>query len=108
MLDISLDRDPESNYALNNRGNVLMDLDRLDEALICFDKILQRAPLYVLAHYNRACVFSRLGKMQETLDELEFVSNQDVRLLEDAITDPDFEWLHNNPFFQKIAGLTKA
>ena len=85
-----------------------MDLGRLEEALACFDIILQRAPSYALAHYNRACVFSRQGKMQESIDELEAVSNQDVRLLQDAFTDPDFEWLINNPSFQKLARLKKA
>ena len=108
MLDISLARDPESNYSLNNKGNVLMDLNRLEEALVCFDTILQRAPEYTLAHYNRACVFSRQGKEQETLDELEFVLTQDERLLQDALTDPDFAWLINNPFFLKLASLNKA
>ena len=85
-----------------------MDLGRLEEALACFDIILQRAPSYALAHYNRACVFSRQGKMQETLDELDFVLNQDARLLQDAFADPDFKWLTNNPFFQKLAGLNKT
>jgi tetratricopeptide (TPR) repeat protein len=108
MLEISLNRDPESNYALNNKGNILMDLNRIDEALICFDTILQRAPAYTLAHYNRACVFSRQGKEQATLDELEFVLNHDKRLFQGAFTDPDFKWLINNPFFLKLTGLNKA
>ena len=46
--------------------------------------------------------------MQESIDELEAVSNQDVRLLQDAFTDPDFEWLTNNPSFQRLARLKKA
>ena len=107
-LEVSLRRDPSSLYTLNNKGNVLMDLGQLDEALACFDAILQQAIHYPLAHYNRACVFARQKKVQETLNELDIVSRQDVRLLEDARKDPDFEWLHNNPSFQKLISPKKA
>lgn len=107
-LEISLKRDPDSLYTLNNKGNVLMDLGQLEEALVCFDAILQQKVRYPLAHYNRACVFARQRKVQETLNELDIVSRQDVRLLEDARKDPDFEWLHNNPSFQKLISQKKA
>ena len=85
-----------------------MDLGQLDEALVCFDAILQQSVRYPLAHYNRACVFARQGKVHETLNELDIASRQDVRLLEDARKDPDFEWLHSNPSFQKLINPKKA
>ena len=52
--------------------------------------------------------FARQGKVRETLRELDVASRQDVRLLEDARKDPDFEWLHNNPSFQKLINQKKA
>jgi tetratricopeptide (TPR) repeat protein len=107
-LDESLRRDPESIYTLNNKGNVLMDLDRLDEALSCFDAIIERTAAYPLAYYNRACVFARRGKVQEAVRELAKASAQEAQFLADALQDPDFEGIRDKASFMRLLNRRKA
>lgn len=107
-LEESLRLDPDSIYTLNNKGNVLMDLGRLDEALACFDEILGQTTRYPLAHYNRACVLARLGKVRETVRELSLAAAEDDRFLDDALEDPDFEKIRRTPSFRRLLDSKKA
>jgi tetratricopeptide (TPR) repeat protein len=85
-----------------------MDLGRLDEALACFDAILERTSRYPLAHYNRACVLARLGKVGETVKELSLAAAEDRQFLEDALDDPDFERIRQTTAFRRLFGGKKA
>ncbi|MEJ2199801.1 MAG: tetratricopeptide repeat protein [Desulfuromonadaceae bacterium] len=94
--------DPTSVYALNNKGNILIDLGRLDEALQCFDQILDRTDSYPLAHYNRACVFALRGKVREAVQSLGRAAAQDVNFIKDALRDPDFDRVRSSRTFLKL------
>ena len=92
----------------DNKGNVLIDLDRLEEALACFDAILRRTDRYPLAHYNRACVFARQGRVREAVRELAAASAQDEGYLEDARHDPDFDRIREAATFARLVGDKRA
>jgi tetratricopeptide (TPR) repeat protein len=81
---------------------VLIDLGQLEEALACFDAILERTTRYPLAHYNRACVFARLGKVREAVKALSCASAQEMQFLEDALHDPDFDGIRHSRSFKRL------
>jgi tetratricopeptide (TPR) repeat protein len=101
-LEESLARDPDSIHSLNNKGSVLMDLGRLDEALGCFEAILERTDIYPLAHYNRACIYALQGKIADAVRALSQASRLEPHFLQDAAEDPDFEGIRHRPSFQKL------
>jgi predicted Zn-dependent protease len=101
-LEESFRRDPDSIYTLNNKGNILIDLGRYDEALTCFDAILQRTDLYPLAHYNRACALAKKGKVQDAVRALTLASAQDAQFLKDASEDADFDPIRHAPSFIRL------
>jgi len=53
--------------AYNNRGNALLDLKRLDEALINYNKAVALEPGYAEAHSNRANALKDLKRFDEAL-----------------------------------------
>ncbi len=101
-LEESLHLDPDSIHTLNNKGSVLMDLGRLDEAMGCFDAILERTDVYPLAHYNRACIFALKGKTADAVRALSAASRIEPHFLRDAAYDPDFDQIRRKPSFQKL------
>lgn len=101
-LEESLARDPDSIHTLNNKGSVLMDLGRFDEALGCFEAILERTDVYPLAHYNRACIYALQGKIADAVRALSQASRLEPHFLQDAAEDPDFEGIRHRPSFQKL------
>ena len=96
-IEESLKRDPDSDYALNNKGNLLLDLSRVDEALLCFETIIARNDQYALAHYNRACVYALRGDATEAARSLALAIELDPRFIEEARNDADFEAVRSAP-----------
>jgi tetratricopeptide (TPR) repeat protein len=101
-LEESLRIDPDSIHTLNNKGSVLMDLGRLDEAMTCFDAILERTDVYPLAHYNRACIFARKGRTADAVRALSKASRLEPHFLSDAQVDADFDPIREKPSFKKL------
>ena len=58
---------PDHALAHNNRGNALVDLQRLDEALASFDRAIALAPKFAQAHYNRGNAMRDLDRPEEAL-----------------------------------------
>ena len=67
-----------------------------------------RTSRYPLAHYNRACVLARMGKVQEAVRALTQASAQESHFLEDAREDPDFDRIRNRPSFTRLLDEKKA
>jgi tetratricopeptide (TPR) repeat protein len=59
--------DPNSAYAWLNKGAVLADMKRLQEALECFDRSLNIAPRYETALSNKGVVLGQLDQHHEAL-----------------------------------------
>jgi len=51
--------------AYNNRGTVLQELKRLDEALTSYDKAIHLNADYAEAYYNRGIVLKKLKRLDE-------------------------------------------
>jgi tetratricopeptide (TPR) repeat protein len=54
--------------AWNNRGNALFDLDRLDEALVSYERALALRPMLAAAHLGRGNVLHKMMRSKEALD----------------------------------------
>lgn len=93
LLDLALAANPKAAPVYLNRGNVLQKLQRLDEALGCYDKALALMPNFPEALSNRGVVLKKLGRLDEALacydkalvlrpDYAEALSNRGVALKE--------------------------
>ena len=58
---------PNSAELLNNRGAILQQLGRYDEALASYDKAIVLKPGYASAHHNRASTLKKLNRYDEAL-----------------------------------------
>ncbi|RMF45056.1 MAG: tetratricopeptide repeat protein, partial [Deltaproteobacteria bacterium] len=94
--------DPEFGMARNNRGNLLLKLGRLDEALACFDALLAESSDLAIAHYNRACVMARKRQVREAVRSLEQAIAREPGFLRDALNDPDFDAIRQRPTFKAL------
>jgi tetratricopeptide (TPR) repeat protein len=78
--------DPNYTEALNNRGVVLKELRRFDEALVDFDKAVSLDSKYADALNNRGITYRELGRFDEAIKDL----NKAISLK------ADFEKAYNN------------
>lgn len=63
---------PQDISALNDVGNRLLDLGRIDEALACYDKAIQLDGSAAVAHFNRGFALLLAGRLVEGFQELEW------------------------------------
>jgi tetratricopeptide (TPR) repeat protein len=66
--DRLLERNPEDEVALANKGHAFFHLDRFSEALACIDKALEIDQQDAVAWSVRALILSELGKLDEVLE----------------------------------------
>lgn len=62
-----LSRHPNEPYSLNNLGHLLLQRDRVDEALKLFKLALAADPTYALAYNNLGNAYLKLGQVDEAL-----------------------------------------
>ncbi len=84
ILRFSLKKSPQQTSALLNLGNALQDLNRVEEAIICFDQVLALNPEDAGAYYNRGNAYSVIGNNEVALQDY----IQTLRL------EPDFFFSH--------------
>ena len=65
--DSVLTINPDQTEALTDRGAVLAELDRFDEALETLDRALRLAPHVIATHVNRGNALLKLTRMDEAL-----------------------------------------
>ena len=58
---------PDCAVTHNNRGAVLLQLQRYDEAMASFDQAIKLKPDYANAHYNRGCTLRQLNQRDAAL-----------------------------------------
>jgi protein O-mannosyl-transferase len=56
-------------YAYNNRGDLLMNENRFEEALADFNKATELKPDYAQAWYNRGNLYAKVGKPDEAVND---------------------------------------
>ena len=99
--EIALKYMPDQLASLNNYANILMDLGRDDEAETYLRRAIANYPEQAKPYYNLACLFSIEGRIQEALENLKkaFQRSDSLRLRHEALNDPDFASIRDNPGF---------
>jgi predicted O-linked N-acetylglucosamine transferase (SPINDLY family) len=67
LLGQSLEIIPNQPAALNVLGMALQDLNRIDQALVSYDRAVALKPDFIEAHYNRGNVLQLLNRLEEAL-----------------------------------------
>ena len=67
LIDKVISLTPKNAIAYSNRGNILKELYRLDEALISLDKAIELQPDYAEAYNNKGNVLQDLHRYEEAL-----------------------------------------
>lgn len=66
-VDLALEVRPQNGIAYSNRGNILTQLGRHQEALSCYEKAIALEPGYAEVYSNKANTLQDLGRYQEAL-----------------------------------------
>jgi predicted O-linked N-acetylglucosamine transferase (SPINDLY family) len=67
FIDLSIASNPENGISYSNRGNVLAQLGRHEEALTCYEKAIALLPNYAEAYSNQGNTLYALGRHDEAL-----------------------------------------
>lgn len=76
LVDQAITLRPDYADAYNNRGNILQALDRVEEALISYNKSLALNSKSAFAHNNRGNALRKLGRLSDSL----FAYQEAIRL----------------------------
>ncbi|MEH1780631.1 MAG: tetratricopeptide repeat protein [Nostoc sp.] len=85
-----------------NRGIVLSDLGKLEEAIASFDQTLKIKPDYHEAWYNKACCYGLLGNVNLAIENLQQAINLNPKCREMAKTETDFDNIREYRQFQNL------
>ncbi|QWD81746.1 tetratricopeptide repeat protein [Polynucleobacter sp. MWH-S4W17] len=67
LIDESIELSPTNGVAYSNRGNILKELFRHEEAIIALDKAISLAPDYAEAYNNKGNALQELHRYEEAL-----------------------------------------
>ncbi len=67
IYELVLARAPDSAEVHNNRGALLQQMHRYDEALACYGRAIKLKPGYANAHYNQGTVLKRMNRYRDAL-----------------------------------------
>ena len=104
ICEDALKIDPDDVVVIAQKGVAYCRLQKLDEAVNCFDLALQKDPEFVHAIYNKATVMMLQNDVADALSLLEQSINIDSRFRMIAKNDEDFFYLKNNPEFMMLVG----
>ncbi len=91
------------------KGRIYFDRQEYDLAIAAFDRCIQLKYSEAHAHYNKACCYALLGKLDLAIQSLTEVLNcGDRSLLAEAENDPDLERLKNLDAFQDLLSKAKS
>src|SRR5262249_53237727 len=76
LWNYTIQQNPNSFFAYNNRGNVYNAQGRYDLAIVDYTKALALNPRYAIGYNNRGVLFDAIGQDDRALDDF----NQVVRL----------------------------
>ncbi|HJW29106.1 MAG TPA: tetratricopeptide repeat protein [Saprospiraceae bacterium] len=82
----SIQKSPDKARPYNNRGDALVDQNKLEEAFSDFNKAIELHPKYSMAYYNRGNVFEKQKKYDQAIADY----NAAIRYR------PDFDKAFNN------------
>jgi tetratricopeptide (TPR) repeat protein len=92
---------PDDRRALGHKGLVLMELGRYDEAILCFNAVLDQGENPDIA-YRRACIYARQGLVRKAVQSLGQAAAHDPAKLLAAQTDAAFDAVRETPSFRRL------
>jgi tetratricopeptide (TPR) repeat protein len=104
----AIEIDPNDYIAYNNLGNLLAkDESRFIDAELAYNKAIEINPNFASAYFNLACLRS-LSRKEENKDEafklLKKTVELDSKHIAMAKTDPDLDFIRDDPRFAEIVG----
>ena len=94
--------EPENIANHNNYANLLIACKRYEEAEDHYRVAIELNPAHPKPYFNLACLCSILGRTDEAIALLQDALKRAPILRQDAIVDPDFEPIRNNPAFRRL------
>ncbi|MFW9803132.1 MAG: tetratricopeptide repeat protein [Candidatus Thorarchaeota archaeon] len=102
ILAKAAEREPNNLLVRFNLGYALLESGSPEDSIPHFDAALNIEPKLATAWYNKACAFSRLERIDNTISALKKAIELDNAYLELARKDSDFDNLRANSKFRKI------
>jgi tetratricopeptide (TPR) repeat protein len=93
-----------SPWERNAEGLVHFANEDWEQAAETYERFLAERPGDAGFLYNLACAESRLGRKEEALEHLRQSVEAEERFRQDAVTDPDFDAIRDDPEFSAITG----
>ena len=88
---------------LIDKGSLLLELGKNEEALSYFNKVILLEPSDELGWYNKACALSILNKKEEALDALTVAIALEPENILDMKDDKDLENIRSTERFNRLA-----
>jgi len=85
---------------LMGKGQTLLSLDKLEEALACFDEILAQAPDHAEALVKKGSVLERLRRLEEAIECYDRAISKDSSMT--------IAYLHKGGLFNRMARYSEA
>jgi tetratricopeptide (TPR) repeat protein len=97
-----------SPWERNSEGLVHFANEDYDKAAEAYEQFLDETPGNPGLLYNLACAESRLGRTESALKHLRQSVEADANYAKNALADPDFEAIRDEPEFSAITGQVDA
>jgi tetratricopeptide (TPR) repeat protein len=94
--------EPGDGHEMYRRAVFLMNSDRIDEALTLLNRALVEDPTSVDVLYVRACAWALKGAAEKAVGDLRQAMAVDPKVRFQAVNDPDFEKIREEPAFIDI------
>ena len=85
-----------------NLGLFYHQQDKLDEAIIQFQKTIELFPDFAEAHYNLACLYAINKEYAKAIESLKKATIFDPKLLKKSENEEDFDNIRQSSEFQKL------
>jgi tetratricopeptide (TPR) repeat protein len=93
---------PDHINSFNLKGATLICLERFDEAIVALDQVINIAPNFHKAWFNRACAYAKKKDKENMLSSLKKAVELDIENKAYATTDKDFAEYWNDDDFKNI------
>ena len=97
-----LEVEPENTRACMSCAFAFIHLGRYSEAVNMMDHAIKIDPFDRLVHYNLACAYSIMGKVDKALDYLEKMTSTGTKNMDWAKNDGDLDSIRDHPRFKKF------
>jgi len=101
-LDLAIKKDQNDANLWDHRAFILIKVNDYDLAIKSCDKALEVDPNFYNAYYNKACSFSLKSDDLNAISNLEKAIKGDIKYIELAKTDSDFNNIRNMKEFKEL------